>query len=352
MKLSVNTPEGTRDRLFAECMGRRQVQERLIRLFRQRGYREVSTPETEFYDLFARSAVPSPRNKWYRCSIRAGSSASCGRIPPPPSPGWRPQSFGPAPAPAAVLRPDRVPAGPAHSGGNRELPQCGVELIGAAGMKADLEMVATAVDALRVCGASRFHVELGHAGFFRDVAARMELEEGEMERMRALIEGKNFAALRDMLAPFRENPASAALLRLSRLFGGPEVLDEAEALAGETEAVEYLRALYGELSAAGYGALVRFDLGMVHQIDYYTGVVFRGYVEGAGDAVLSGGRYDSLVGVFGREAQATGFAVDVDAMARTLPEAAPSALDTVVHYAPGYLAKALEAVDSRPAGTL
>lgn len=172
-----------------------------------------------------------------------------------------------------------------------------------------------------------------------------------MERMRALIEGKNFAALRDMLAPFRENPASAALLRLSRLFGGPEVLDEAEALAGETEAVEYLRALYGELSAAGYGALVRFDLGMVHQIDYYTGVVFRGYVEGAGDAVLSGGRYDSLVGVFGREAQATGFAVDVDAMARTLPEAAPSALDTVVHYAPGYLAKALEAVDSRPAGT-
>ena len=130
-----------------------------------------------------------------------------------------------------------------------------------------------------------------------------------------------------------------------------EVLDEAEALAGETEAVEYLRALYGELSAAGYGALVRFDLGMVHQIDYYTGVVFRGYVEGAGDAVLSGGRYDSLVGVFGREAQATGFAVDVDAMARTLPEAAPSALDTVVHYAPGYLAKALEAVDSRPAGT-
>ena len=65
---------------------------------------------------------------------------------------------------------------------------------------------------------------------------------------------------------------------------------------GETEAVEYLRALYGELSAAGYGALVRFDLGMVHQIDYYTGVVFRGYVEGAGDAVLSGGRYDSLVG--------------------------------------------------------
>lgn len=352
MKLSVNTPEGTRDRLFAECMGRRQVQERLIRLFRQRGYREVSTPETEFYDPICPLGQCHPpgtngtgvRPKWEALRHAAGFHH-------PHRPGGGHKASGPALPQRLYYDQTVYRAGPAHSGGNRELPQCGVELIGAAGMKADLEMVATAVDALRVCGASRFHVELGHAGFFRDVAARMELEEGEMERMRALIEGKNFAALRDMLAPFRENPASAALLRLSRLFGGPEVLDEAEALAGETEAVEYLRALYGELSAAGYGALVRFDLGMVHQIDYYTGVVFRGYVEGAGDAVLSGGRYDSLVGVFGREAQATGFAVDVDAMARTLPEAAPSALDTVVHYAPGYLAKALEAVDSRPAGT-
>ena len=115
--------------------------------------------------------------------------------------------------------------------------------------------------------------------------------------------------------------------------------------------MDYLRRLWDELSAAGYGQYVRFDLGMVHQIDYYTGVVFRGYVEGAGDAVLSGGRYDRLVGVFGREAQATGFAVDVDAVARTLPESVPPALRCVVHYEPGYLAQALEAVDGRPAGT-
>lgn len=115
--------------------------------------------------------------------------------------------------------------------------------------------------------------------------------------------------------------------------------------------MDYLARLYDELSAAGYGPYVRFDLGMVHQIDYYTGVVFRGYVEGAGDAVLSGGRYDNLVGLFGREAQATGFAVDVDAVARTLPELAPPVLRTLVHYEPGYLAPALEAVDGRPAGT-
>ena len=84
-----------------------------------------------------------------------------------------------------------------------------------------------------------------------------------------------------------------------------EVLDEAERLTGGSSALTYLRKLYTELAQAGYGAYIRFDMGLVHQIDYYTGVVFRGYVEGAGDAVLSGGRYDRLVEAFGRRAPAT-----------------------------------------------
>lgn len=88
MKLSVNTPEGTRDRLFAECMGRRQVQERLIRLFRQRGYREVSTPETEFYDLFARSGSAIPQEQMVQvfdqsgklCVMRPDSTTPIARV--------------------------------------------------------------------------------------------------------------------------------------------------------------------------------------------------------------------------------------------------------------------------------
>ena len=89
---------------------------------------------------------------------------------------------------------------------------------------------------------------------------------------------------------------------------------------------------------------------MVHQIDYYTGLVFRGYTEGAGEAVLSGGRYDNLVGAFGRDAQAIGFAVDVDAVGACLTVETPK-LETVIHYGPGLLARALAVVDSRPAGS-
>ena len=89
---------------------------------------------------------------------------------------------------------------------------------------------------------------------------------------------------------------------------------------------------------------------MVHQIDYYTGVVFRGFVEGAGRPVLSGGRYDRLVERFGGRAEATGFAVDVDGVGSCLSVRVPR-LETVVHYGQGMLAQALGVLDRCEPGT-
>ena len=88
MKLTVNTPEGTRDRLFSECQERRQVQSRLIRLFRQRGYLEVSTPETEYYDLFALSGSAIPQERMLKvgdpsgkiCVMRPDSTTPIARV--------------------------------------------------------------------------------------------------------------------------------------------------------------------------------------------------------------------------------------------------------------------------------
>ncbi|MCX7614963.1 MAG: ATP phosphoribosyltransferase regulatory subunit, partial [Clostridiales bacterium] len=82
-----------------------------------------------------------------------------------------------------------------------------------------------------------------------------------------------------------------------QLFGGVEVLDEALSLIGDdaaVEAISYLRGIYSELEAAGLSGRIMIDLGLVNQINYYTGVIFRGYATGAGSAVLSGGRYDQL----------------------------------------------------------
>lgn len=351
MNIHINTPEGTRDRLFSECLERRQVQSALVELFRRRGYTEVITPEVEFYDLFVQSGNPIPQEAMLKIIDRSGRIMV-----------MRPDCTAPIARVAAtklkhlplpqrlyydqtVFR-DRL----AHAGGSREMAQCGVEMIGAVGEKADLEMVALAVDALRACGLERFHIELGHAGFYRALAGRMRMPGEEQERLRSAIEGKNFALLNDLLEPYRDGGAYAALRRLPYLFGGPEVLDEAERLAGSCESLSYLRRLYGELAAAGCGDCVRFDLGLVHQLDYYTGVVFRGYAQGAGAPVLSGGRYDGLMEQFGRKAEATGFAMDVDAVGGCLTVETPR-LETVIHYGPGLLARALAEVDGRPAGS-
>lgn len=351
MNIHINTPEGTRDRLFSECLERRQVQSALVELFRRRGYTEVITPEVEFYDLFVQSGNPIPQEAMLKIIDRSGRIMV-----------MRPDCTAPIARVAAtklkhLALPQRLyygqtvfRSGQAHQGGSSEIAQCGVEMIGAVGDKADLEMVAMAVDALRCCGLKQFHIELGHAGFYRALAGRMDMPQEELERLRAAIEGKNFALLNDLLEPYRGEEACVALRRLPYLFGGVEVLDEAQALAGPCHSLDHLRRLYGELSAAGYGDCVGFDLGLVHQLDYYTGLVFRGYAEGAGAPVLSGGRYDNLMEQFGRRAEATGFAVDVDAVGACLVVETP-ALETVIHYGPGLLAQALAVVDGSPAGS-
>ena len=352
MSYNVNTPEGTRDRLFAECRERRQVQQALTGLFRRRSYAEVITPEVEFYDLFLQSGNPMPQEAMLKIIDRSGKIMV-----------MRPDSTTPIARVAATkLRSLPLPqrlyydqtvfrSGREHRGGSSEIAQCGVELIGASGRKADLEMIALAVDCLRESGLEHFHIELGHVGFFRELTARMDMSAAAVEQMRALIEGKNFAALGDLLEPYAGQSAAKPLRRLSHLFGGAGVLDEAEALSGGSDALDYLRDVYAELKAAGYGKYIRFDLGLVHQIDYYTGVVFRGYVEGAGDAVLSGGRYDRLVEAVGRSAPATGFAVDVDAVASCLPCADLPRLELLIHFGDGELARALAVVDARAPGT-
>ena len=351
MHYNINTPEGTRDRLFSECLERRQVQQALTALFRRRGYQEVITPEVEFYDLFVRSGNPLPQESMLKIIDRSGKILV-----------MRPDCTTPIARVAAtrlksVSLPQRLfydqtvfRSGRAHDGGSCEIAQCGVEMVGAVGQKADLEMIAMAVDALRCCGVNGFHIEVGHAGFFRMLADRMEMPEEELERVRLSIEGKNYAALNDLLDCYADQPACRALRRLPYLFGGAEILNEARGLGGEHEALDYLQTLYEELSAAGYQEYIRFDLGLVHQIDYYTGVVFRGYVEGAGAPVLSGGRYDNLVGQLGRQAEATGFTVDVDAVGGCLSAEMPK-LECIVHYGPGCLALALAELDSHPEGT-
>ena len=354
MGYTVNTPEGTKDRLFGECRERRRVQSALTGLFKRRGYHEIITPEVEYYDLFIQSGDPLPQERMLKLIDRSGKLLV-----------MRPDCTAPIARVAATkLRHEPLPqrlyynqtvfrSGVAHMGASHEVAQCGVELIGAFGGKADGEVLALAVDALAACGLSVFHIEVGHAGLFpaltRDLGAPAET----VEQMGRYLEQKNFAALDSLLAPYEHAPGYPALCRLAYLFGGPEVLEEAMALSGEAgrEVIGSLQTLYQHLEQAGCGGRIQFDLGLAHSLEYYTGAVFRGYAEGAGSAVLSGGRYDSLLQNFGRSAPATGFAVDVDGVAGALPPVELPKPAQLIHYEADRLREALSCVESSVPGS-
>ena len=352
MNYIVNTPEGTRDRLFGECRERRLVQSALTHMFRQRGFAEVITPEVEYYDLFAQNSNSIPQEQMLKIVDRSGRIVVL-----------RPDCTTPIARVAATklkgsVRPQRLyynqtiyRSGAAHLGNSTEIAQCGIEILGAGGLRPELEAIALAVDSLRACGLERFHIEIGHAGFYQEIISKMEISEDAAEQVRFLVAGKNFAALNRLLEEYRDQPSCGILQRISRMYGGTEVLDEAESLSGGSETVSYLRELYSLLDRAGYGPFLRFDLGMLSHMDYYTGVIFRGYAEGAGIEVLSGGRYDNLVSHFGREAHAIGFAVNVDTLAGCLPATELPRPEAVVHFAPDCLREALELVDSHSPGS-
>ena len=113
-----------------------------------------------------------------------------------------------------------------------------------------------------------------------------------------------------------------AFVDLTTLYGGIDVIDKAEALAGKVEGLEEslrnLKAVSEGLKSKGYESFITVDLGEIRGFDYYTGIIFEGFAAKSGKALLSGGRYDNLMGKYGCVCSATGFAFDMSAVASAL----------------------------------
>lgn len=338
------TPEGTRDLLFEECLARREAEGRLTDLFVRRGFSEVMTPGIEFYDVFHADSMAIPAESMYKLSddkgrllvMRPDSTMPIARLA-----GARLQQ---APLPLRLYyAQDVFHLNHGMTGHNDQEFQAGIELIGAGGQRADLEVLALAADALAESGCGDFRLEIGHVGFFHALVKELGVGEEEQDEIRSLVESKNYAALGDVLDALPESDAVVALRRLPRLFGGEEVLEAAQPLCMTPQmkdALRYLVELYEGLCALGLSDQVMIDLGLVHRNEYYTGVIFRGYIEGSGETVVSGGRYDTLLEKFGRPLPATGFGVNVDALTKVMLDSGlvdpPMPPEVLVYAAPGF----------------
>ena len=311
------TPEGTKDFLFSECAAMDDVCGRIESVFVTRGFKRVITPGIEFYDLFSLPCSGISLEDMFKTTDNRGRLMVV-----------RPDSTLPiARMVATRLQNNIMPVrlyykqavyrnNPTLTGRRNEMMQMGVELLGVKGVRADLEIITTAVQALKSV-ASDFRVELGHAEVFDALSDELEINETEKEKIRLSIEGKNYSALNNLLDKLAPCRAVSAIRSLPSLFGSEEVFEKARLICGGTkaeQALDYLHKVYDSLRALGLGEKLIIDLGLVQRNDYYTGIVFTGYINGIGDAVLSGGRYDSLLSEFDASMGAAGFAIDTDAV--------------------------------------
>ena len=342
------TPEGTRDLLFEECAAVKAVEDRLRSIFRAKGYSEVITPGLEFYDVFNMKSRYFPQETMYKL---VDNKARLMVV--------RPDSTMPiARMTATRLREETLPVRlcysqsvyrnkPSMRGRSDEIRQTGIELIGSSSGRAELEVLANALEVLSSFETEGFRLEIGHIGFFKVLLNRLDCDSDTAESIRSLIEVKNYPALNDLLESIGDNEVTRALKKLPRLFGGEEVFAEAEKLYSDIEAaavLSELRETYERAVSLGYNGMITIDLGLVNRMDYYTGTVIKGYIEGCGDAVLSGGRYDKLLSEFGYDVPSIGFAVNVDAVAAAelkKVDFTPAPADVLVFGENGYEAAAV-----------
>ena len=321
-RFRISTPEGTRDLLFSSCRALRQTENAVRDALEERGYSEIITPAVEYYDVFAQANPELDQDQMLKIIDKSGRI--CVARPDNTTPIARIAAtrLDDAALPVRLYYSQKVFRSVSGDHGHKgEFLQVGAELIGADGLAADKDILSAAFAALSRTGADNFRIELGHAEIYKALIEELGADAASSEAIRRLIENKSFAALGDALQPFGSRPAAKALSAMPQLFGGIEVLDEVETLTGNVRvlgAIAYLRRLYQALDEAGYGDRIMIDLGLVHEMDYYTGIMFRGYIGGAGAAILAGGRYNALCAKFGRDLPADGFGIDVESVAESL----------------------------------
>ncbi len=321
---------GARLFLPSEAARKRQMEERLLSVFRQWGFQEVLTPTLDYYDTLSRGIGRQALDDLFKLVDRDTGQLLALRSDITPQIAYlAATTLRGRPRPLRLCYAGRVYRYVRARGRlQQEFHQAGVELIGLNSLEADVETIAIAVESLRVSGISDFKVALSHMGFLRGVLAAFKdcgVSEDWTEELCSALARKDLSGLEALGNGLRlPRKMKGLVLALPDLVGGLEVLDRAASLMpgtglkGPKKALLDLRTIYEMLRVYGAEGDVAFDLSELRGFDYYTGPVLEAFSRLAGFPILSGGRYDDLMGQFGVPSHATGFAIDVGGLLEML----------------------------------
>ena len=314
----LHTPEGVRDIYGEECQEKTMITGKLKNVCRKFGYSEIQTPSFEFFDVFNSERGSVPSNELFKFFDHHGNTLVLRPDFTPSVARIAAKYFHESKLPVKVYYSGNVFINHenAYRGQLKENTTVGAELMGCGDADEDFEIICMAVECMRSVGLKNFQVEIGNVSFFKGLLQEAGIGEEDEARLVSLINKKNFFGVEELLNELSIEASSAeALMAIPGLFGNREVLDRAAALTKNkecTEAVQRLMVLYDKFRSVGLEDYVSFDLGSLSDHKYYTGIIFKAFTYGTGEAVLSGGRYDRLIGQFGADRPSTGFAITVD----------------------------------------
>lgn len=320
----LHTPEGVRDIYNEECEQKLILQNELHQTLKEYGYHPIQTPTFEFFDIFNREIGTTPSKDLYKFFDREGNTL--------------------------VLRPDITPSiarcaakyfseedmpirlcymgntfinNTSYQGRLKENTQLGAELIGDSTVDADAEILAMAADCLHRAGLREFQLSVGHADFFRGLSEAAGLKEEQEEELRELISNKNYFGVSEFAETLNlKEDLNNLFQMLGNLYVGSDELQKAKEYAAAypriQNAISRLEELHRVLKLYEIEKYVSFELGIVSNYQYYTGIIFAGYTFGSGEPVIKGGRYDELLTYFGKNSASIGFAVVIDQLMAAL----------------------------------
>lgn len=339
-------PTGVKDYVPEAVERLRRIEFQVLGCMKRWGYRQIITPTLEFYDTVGMASATTDKKLFKLLDqngrtlvLRSDMTAPIARVV------------------SSLLKEEPLPlrlsyhsnvfrAFAEEAGKESEFFQTGVELVGDASAEADAEVVALAVASLQAAGIREFKIALGHLGFLNGLLEELlPWRTEEQGILKESLMNRDYVGYRRILSEIGlSGRAVEKLESILRIHGGVEVLDEARALtrnAEAQEAVDHLRSMLEVLGAYGMAGHVLVDLTMVGNFGYYTGMTFEGYASGLGFPVVSGGRYDNLLGQFGRPAPATGFALKTNRILEWGSEEGTEPEKTTILYRTGRRAEAL-----------
>jgi ATP phosphoribosyltransferase regulatory subunit len=302
------TPSGTRDVLPDEMRELRAITDAMRRVFEKHGYGEVWTPAIEYESVVGRL---DGRNGGYRLFDDHGSVLRLRSDITVPIARVAATRYATTEPPLRFCSFAHVYRGVKPGRGQmREFLQAGVELIGSPGSEGTAEVLTILCEALEAAGLREYRIGLGDAGLYPALLNSVGVDAATAGRILDALVARDLVRLGVEVHAIGLDAATTELLiEVPQLRGGVEILDTAP----DRVATDRLRAVHGAVPASVAERLI-FDLGLVRDLDYYTGAVFEIYDPAAGMPLGGGGRYDDLVGRFGRDLPAVGFAVDMNGL--------------------------------------